>query len=319
MTYTQAMVKLGADWHDVWNTKGFNKVAALALLRVTVQGTHWERCSSYQLETLALNLRRRAKKNAHDSAVRETTRDEHGDLPVTVVRRRAWEHGHLTGDYTEIKAIHALDKKRNEATRDEHGDLPLTVARRLAWEHGHLTGDWSAIDAIHAANNEYHQRKIAGWKEGAARGDAECARKLKAYYEACEAYRAAFGGEVKINPERFNEIVTNVRALSARLATDRLRINEAKEFVRELLSSKRVARRETGGTCYVMVGIVGVYGADNCATQNDACQALVDLPFAASTSAREKPSLFRRNVLEFNRELADQDPTSCLCVADRCV
>ena len=316
MTYTQAMVKLGADWHDVWNTKGFNKVAALALLRVTVQGTHWERCDDVKLKTLALNLRRRAKKNAHDSAVRETTRDEHGDLPATVVRRLAREHAKLTGDDTEIKAIHAVDKTRSNATRDEHGDLPLTVARRLAWEHGHLTGDWSAIDAIHAANNEYHQRKIAGWKEGAARGDAECARKLKAYYEAC---RAAFGAEVKINPERFSEIVANVRALSARLATDRLRINEAKEFVSGILSSERVARHETGGTFYLLVGLVGVYGADNCATQNDALQALVDLPFAASKSARGKTSTFRRVVRGFNRELADQDPTSCLCVADRCV
>ena len=280
MTYTPVMQQLGAEWRGVWNTKGFDKATALALLRVTIQGTKWKHCDDAQLKELAKMLRRRAKKNLYDAANKTS-----------------------------------VLKKRN-ATRNERGELPAAETRRLAWEHALLTDDFSAIDAIHAAKNDYHHRKIAGWKEGAARGDAECERKLKKYYEA---YRAAFGGEVKCNPERWKEIMANVIALSARLATRRLRRMEATKFVLELLSEKRLVRRVSGCTVYVMAGLVGVHGADNCDTQDDALKALVGLPYAASTSALGKTSAFRRIVLGFGRELEHRDPTSCFCVADRCV
>jgi len=310
------MQQLGAKWRGVWNTKGFDKAAALASLRVTIKGTKWEHYDDVQLKALAKILRRRAKKIAADQKRHDAGRNEDGELQVTVTRRLAREHALRTGDTAAIDAIHAADKAATDAGRNEDGELQVTVTRRLAWEHALRTGDYSAIDAIHAADNDRHHRKIAGWKEGAARGDAECERKLKKYYEA---YRAAFGGEVKCNPERWKEIMANVIALSARLATRRLRLMEATKFVLELLSPQRLVRRDSGGTAYVVVGLVGVYGADKCDTQNDALQALVGLPYTASTSASGKASAFRRNLLIFGRELEHLDPTSCLCVANRCV
>ena len=322
MTYPPAMQQLGAKWRGVWNTKGFDKAAALASLRVTIKGTKWEHYDDVQLKALAKTLRHRAKRitadqkqKANVKAARDAGRNERGELPPAETRRLARELAERTGDSSAIDAIHAVDKAADDARRNERGELPATETRRLAWEHALRTGDFSAIDAIHAADNDRHHRKIARWKDGAARGDAECVRKLKKYHEA---YRAAFGGEVKCNPERWKEIVANVIALSARLATRRLRRTEATKFVRELLSPQRLARRKSGGTAYVMVGLVGVYGADNCDTQDDALQALVGLPYAASTSAH-KTSAFRRTVLGFGRELERLDPTSCISIANRCV
>ena len=129
MTYPPAMQQLGAKWRGVWNTKGFDKAAALASLRVTIKGTKWEHYDDVQLKALAKILRHRAKKitadqkqKANVKAARDAGRNERGELPATETRRLAWEHALRTDDFSAIDAIHAADKAADDARRNERGE-----------------------------------------------------------------------------------------------------------------------------------------------------------------------------------------------------